>query len=363
MLIGVDASRAVSPAPTGTENYSYFLIKHLARLRRHTLRLYFNTPPSQEFCAELLGFSSLEFRVIPFPRLWTHFRLSLEMALDPPDILFVPAHVVPLIHPRKTIVTIHDLGFKYFPKAHPLFQRLYLDLSTRYNAQVALVVIADSKATSRDLVTFYRISPAKIRVVYPGLDPAVKPVKDKGRIEKVKRRYGIEGDYFFFVGTIQPRKNLRRLAEAFVLFRRETSAPVKLVLAGKPGWLYREALPPPREDIILTGYVPRDDLLALMSGAKLFVFPSLYEGFGFPVVEAMACGTPVMCSRTSSLPELAEGIGFMVDPLNVEEMAQVMERVWREGVPQEIITKGMKRAAEFSWENCARALIQILEEM
>ena len=361
MLIGIDASRAVSPSPTGTENYSRFLIKHLARLRRNTLRLYFNSPPPQEFYVELLGFSSLEFRVIPFPRLWTHFRLSLEMAIDPPDVLFVPAHVIPLIHPETTVVTIHDLGFKYYPKAHPLLQRLYLDLSTRYNAMVASVVIADSRATCKDLVNFYRIPPEKIRVVYPGLDPAVKPVKDRRRINKVKERYGIEGDYFLFVGTIQPRKNLKRLAEAFFLFRQETSAPVKLVLAGKPGWLYREAIPPLHQDIILTGYVPRVDLMALISGAKLFAFPSLYEGFGFPVLEAMACGVPVMCSKTSSLPELAEGVGFLVDPLDVEEMARVMERVWREGVPEEIVEKGRERAASFSWENCARAVMQILE--
>ncbi len=363
MLIGIDASRAVSPAPTGTENYSRLLIKHLAKLRRHTLRLYFNAPPPEDFCAELLGYSSLEFRVIPFPRLWTHFRLSLEMALDSPDVLFVPAHVLPLIHPRRTAVTVHDLGFKYFPEAHPFFQRLYLDLSTRYNARVASAVIADSRATARDLKNFYGVPPEKIRVVYPGLDPAVRPVGDRRRIERVKRRYGVEGDYFLFVGTIQPRKNLRRLAEAFALFRRETSASVKLVVAGKPGWLYQEALPPLRDDIVLTGYVPRDDLIALLSGAKLFVFPSLYEGFGFPVLEAMACGTPVMCSRTSSLPELAEGIGFLVDPLNVEEMAQVMEKVWREGVPEEVIARGKEKAADFSWDKCAGAIMQILEEL
>ncbi|MCS7286905.1 MAG: glycosyltransferase family 1 protein [Anaerolineae bacterium] len=361
MLIGIDASRAVSSSPTGTENYSRFLIKYLAKLRRNTLRLYFNSPPPQEFYIELLGFSSLEFRVIPFPRLWTHFRLSLEMALYPPDVLFVPAHVIPLIHPKTTVVTIHDLGFKYFPKAHPFLQRLYLDLSTRYNALVASVVIADSKATCGDLVKFYRVPIGKIRVVYPGLDPAVKPVMDRRRVEKVKSRYGIEGDYFLYVGTIQPRKNLKRLVEAFALFRQETSAPVKLVMAGKPGWLYQEAIPAPREDLILTGYVPRDDLMALMSGAKLFVFPSLYEGFGFPVLEAMACGVPVMCSKTSSLPELAEGIGFLVDPLDVEEMARVMVKVWREGVPEETILKGRERAASFSWEKCAQAVMQILE--
>ena len=361
MLIGIDASRAVRARPTGTENYSRRLVVSLARLRRHALRLYLPVSPPLDFYTELIGTGSIEFRVIPFPRLWTHLRLSAEMLLNPPDVLFVPAHVIPLAHPPRSVVTVHDVGYRVYPWAHPLLDRLYLEVSTRYNVKVARRVIADSAATRRDIVRFYGVSPRKVKVVYPGVDPSFRPV-DKSIVESVKARYGIRGEYFLFVGTVQPRKNVVRLAKAFELFRRRTKAPVKLVIAGKRGWLYRKAAPPPSEDILLLGYVPREHLPALMSGARLFVFPSLYEGFGFPVLEAMACGTPVMCSTTSSLPEVAGDVGFLVDPLNVEEMAAVMQRVWEEGVPRELIARGMRRAEGFSWARCAADVMSVLEE-
>jgi len=363
MLIGIDASRAIRPQPTGTENYSRQLIKHLAKLRRNALCLYFNSHPPQEFYAELLGTASIEFKVMPFPRLWTHLRLSLEMATNPPDVLFIPAHIIPLIHPKKSVVTIHDLGYKLYPWAHPLLDRLYLDIFTRYNALVASAVIADSKSTRRDLMRFYKTPPEKVRVVYPGISPNFRPVRDRRRIERVKAHYGIEGDYFLFVGTVQPRKNLKRLVEAFTIFRQRTSAKVKLVIAGKRGWLYRRALPEIKDGVLTVGYVAYEHLPVLMSGARLFVFPSLYEGFGFPVLEAMACGTPVLCSNTSSLPEIAGDVGILVDPLDVEGMAAAMERVWLEGVSEEVIERGIERAKHFPWEECARKVMRILEEI
>jgi len=358
MLVGIDASRAVSPRPTGTENYSREVIRHLLALGGHRFRLYFNTPPPPDF-----PLGDAEARVIPFPRLWTHLRLSWEMLTDSPDVLFVPAHVIPLIHPRRSLVTVHDLGYKYYPDAHPLLDRLYLDISTRWNVKAASLVIADSYATRDDLIRFYRVPPEKIRVIYPGYDADLfRPVRDEKRIQDVKARYGIEGDYFLFVGTIQPRKNIRRLLEAFALFRRSTLARVKLVIAGKKGWLYHKAVAGGDGDVLFVGYVARDDLPALISGARLFVFPSLYEGFGFPVLEAMACGTPVLCSNASSLPEVAGNAAILVNPLDVEAMARKMERVWKEGVPEELIRRGFERARSFSWDECAQQVMRALED-
>jgi len=314
VLIGIDASRAVRVHPTGTENYSRHLIIHLARLRRNALRLYFPRRPPQSFYAELIGTASIEFRVIPFPRFWTHFRLSLEMATNPPDILFIPAHIIPLVHPQKTAVTIHDLGYRLYPHHHPLLDRLYLEVSTRYNAGVASAIIADSYATKEDLIRFYKTPSDKIKVIYPGVDPVFKPVRDARRIRKVKSHYGIESEYFLYLGTIQPRKNLKRLIEAFALFRKRTSASVELVIAGKQGWLARRAMPKVADGVRAIGYVAYEHLPALMSGARLFVFPSLYEGFGFPALEAQACDTPLICADTSSLPEVAGDGALYADP-------------------------------------------------
>ncbi|MBE9471462.1 MAG: glycosyltransferase family 4 protein, partial [Chloroflexi bacterium] len=233
MLIGIDASRAVSARPTGTEIYSQRLIEALLALDSpHRFRLYLrSTPPAG-------AFPGADLRVIPFPRLWTHLRLSWEMTRRPPDALFVPSHVLPLAHPRASLVTVHDLGYLHFPETHPWQQRLYLDLSTRWNARTAAHLLADSQATKADLVTRYNTPPEKITVVYPGRDETLAPVRNPATIEAVKARYGITGDYFLYLGTLQPRKNLSRLITAFATLEPGTV----LVLAGKRGWLYKDLL-------------------------------------------------------------------------------------------------------------------------
>ena len=365
MLIGIDASRAARGKRTGTERYSFELIRHLVALdQKNRYRLYFDRPP---FCE--LRIANCELRVMPFPRLWTHARLSWEMMHRPPDVLFVPAHVLPLVHPPRSVVTIHDLGYLYFPRAHRLLDRLYLDLSTRFNARAAAHIIADSQATKRDLVERYGVEPSKISVIYPGYDEeAFQPLRDREAIEAVKTRYGIAGDYILFVGTIQPRKNLVRLMEAFSLLKRQ-AADLQLVIAGKKGWLYEAIFRRVRElglegRVVFTGYVAEEDLPALFSGARLFVFPSLYEGFGLPVLEAMACGTPVVCSNASSLPEVAGDAALLFDPLDVEGMAAAMERILSDKrLRAELIERGLKRARGFSWEKCARQTLAVLESV
>ena len=166
MLIGIDASRSVAQERTGTENYSLNLIRHLLALQGdHRYRLYFNRPPTynlQPFDQAQDKPTTCSLRIMPFPRLWTHLRLSWEMARRPPDLLFVPAHVLPIVHPRHSVVTVHDLGYLHYPEAHRLLDRIYLDLSTRYNAHAATHLIADSSATKRDLIERYGIGPDKI---------------------------------------------------------------------------------------------------------------------------------------------------------------------------------------------------------
>ena len=368
MLIGIDASRAALQERTGTENYSLNLIRHLLALENdHRYRLYFNRPPT----AELFPMTAdLELRVMPFPRLWTHVRLSWEMARQPPDVLFVPAHVLPLVHPRSSVVTVHDLGYLYYPGAHPLLDRLYLDLSTRYNARAASRVIAVSQATKDDLVEHCGIEPDKITVVYSGCDETMQPVEDEATIEKVKARYGIRGDYVLYVGTLQPRKNLGRLLEAYAMVRKQTKRGERpcLVIAGRKGWLYDQITQHVERlglesEVILPGYVPQDDLPTLLSGARLFVFPSLYEGFGLPVLEAMACGTPVLCSNVSSLPEVAGRAALLIDPLDVASMAEAMNRLLQdEGLRARLVERGLRQVRQFSWDRCARQTLVLIED-
>jgi len=372
MLIGIDASRATAARRTGTETYSLHLIRELLDLGQdHHVRLYFNRPPSPGLFPD-----KAEQRVIPFPRLWTHLRLSWEMLTRPPDLLFVPAHVLPLIHPRRSVVTVHDLGYHYYPETHTLSQNLYLRWSTRYNARAAARVLADSEATRRDLIHYYGTPPDRIVVVYPGRDEALAPVTDPTLLAAVRARYGIPGPYLLYVGTLHPRKNLGVLLHAFAanLFSpsaglRSLFSPLSLVLAGQKGWRSAEIFDQVRrlglEDrVLLPGYVPDADLPALLSGALAFVFPSLYEGFGFPVLEAMACGTPVICSDASSLPEVAGDAALRVNPRQGAELAGALARlVADEGLRRELVERGFRQVQRFSWRRCAEQVLTILEEV
>ncbi len=363
MLIGIDASRTTAARPTGTENYSLNLIRELVTLgEAHRFRLYFNQPPRPGLIPEWA-----EKRIIPFPRMWTHVRLSWEMIEHSPDLLFVPSHVLPLAHPRRSVVTIHDLGYLFHPEAHTLFQNAYLRWSTRYNARAASRVLADSEATRQDLIRHYRIPPERIDVVYPGRNESLAPVTDPDALAHVRVRYGLSEAYLLYVGTLHPRKNLVRLVQAFGLVASSQSPDLQLVLAGQKGWLYDEILAQVQrlglaDRVVLTGYVPDADLPALLSGALAFVFPSLYEGFGFPVLEAMACGTPAICSDVSSLPEVAGDAALLVDPLDTQALAETIGRILAdENLRHELVQRGFRQLRRFSWRSCAEKTLGILE--
>ena len=379
MLLGIDASRALRPASqqTGTELYSRQIIEamlHLAPMLPSppSIRLYSDVEPEQ---AIRQAWHNADWRVIPSPRLWTHARLSLEMAQRPPTALFVPAHVLPLWRPSRTLVTIHDLGYLFFPRAHPLRQRWYLDWATRWNGRVATHLLADSHATARDLRRHLGVPSAHISVVYPGFSSTMRRVIDPAHTRATAARYGIRPPYFFYVGTLQPRKNLVRLAQALarVLARgsaeRPDAAPPMLVLAGKPGWLSDQVLGPIAamglgDRVRVTGYVPQADLPALLTGATALAFPSLYEGFGFPILEAQACGVPVLTSSTSSCPEVAGEGALLVDPHDVDAIAAGLWRLLTEPtLTQRLVEQGAANVRRFRWETTAQQVFDVLDQM
>lgn len=362
-VIGIDASRAVSAAPTGTEGYSYHLIRALLPLLSDAeVRLYCReTPPPG-------AFPGAQLRVIPFPRLWTHLRLSWELLRHPPDALFVPAHVLPPVRPCRTLVTIHDLGYRYFPEAHPPRQRRYLDWSTRWNAATASHILADSEATRVALCAEYGTPPEKITVVYPGYDSALAPVSDPERLAAARARYDIPGEYMLYLGRIQPRKNLARLVEAFAVLAGRFPV-LTLVLAGPSGWLAEPIRARVRElglesRVRFPGYVDESDKAALLSGAQVFAFPSLYEGFGFPVLEAQACDVPVLTSVTSSLPEVAGEGALLVDPLDTAAIAAGLARLLEDAdLRAALVARGRANLARFSWERAAQQVAGVLRDL
>jgi glycosyltransferase involved in cell wall biosynthesis len=356
MRIAIDASRCTLPHPTGTERYALELIRALIRRNtRHDLTLYFRDAP----VPELFPSSDLvRQQVIPFKRAWTHLRLAAALWADRPDVTFVPAHTLPAAFPGRAVVTVHDLGYRYFPQAHPARQRLYLDLTTRFSAARATIVLVDSQATATDLTCFYGTTPTKICVIYPGVE--LPPI---GNLASVRAKYGLPESYWLFIGTLQPRKNIARLVEAF---RRWQSAhpgdSTGLVLAGSKGWLYDPAWTADTPGVTITGYIDEADKGALYAGARALVFPSLYEGFGFPVTEAMHAGTPVIASRTSSLPELVGDAGLLVDPLDVESIAGAMSRLSNEPLlTEQLRIAGRKQAQRFTWDAAAESAMAALE--
>jgi glycosyltransferase involved in cell wall biosynthesis len=370
MILGIDASRAVSRQRTGTEAYAYYLIRALIPLaaeRNHQVWLYFNQPSAPDLFPHVAHVESI---IIPRRRLWTHTRLRQELNRRSPDIFFTPAHVIPIGYRGPSVATIHDLGYEYFPEAHPRRQLAYLRWSTRHNARVARRVIVDSKATTGDLTRLYHIDPAKIEVIHPGIDPEIKRNEDRIQIESALEQYNIRSPYLLYLGTLQPRKNLVRLIDAFALSRLHQEG-VSLVLAGKAGWLAQpileaiDKLPPAiREKVHLTGYIGETEKNLVLSGATAMVFPSLYEGFGFPVLEAQACGTPVICSNTSSLPEVAGEGAILVDPLNTDALAHAM-RVVIDDEPQrlELIKRGFANLQRFDWRVTANQVLAVLESV
>lgn len=360
MLIAIDASRAAHVHRTGTEGYNLSIIRALIALEQdHRYILYFRDEPPHNL---LPAYPNVEYQVIRRARLWTHTALGPAVRRARPDVFFVPAHVIPWpgLGMGPAVVTIHDLGYLRFPGSHPLIDRIYLDWSTRHSTSVARRVIAVSQATADDLVDLSGVSRQKIRVVYSGVDVGMAAAP-------LPERFGIPGPYILHVGSIHSRKNLVRLVEAFALVK-DTLDDLSLVLAGHPGWEYDRLLEKIdelglAERVILPGYVSDEERSALYQGAGAYAFPSLYEGFGFPVLEAMAYGIPVVCSNTSSLPELAAGAALMVDPLDTQGLADAIKRLLvEETLRRDLVQRGLRRVELFSWESCARSTLDVLIE-
>ncbi|MGB1286014.1 MAG: glycosyltransferase family 4 protein [Aggregatilineales bacterium] len=361
MKIAIDASRTTRADLTGTEHYALQLIRHMIVLNEqrdtpNQITLYFRDAPAPDLFSQS---AYVQQRIISFKRLWTHVRFAAAIMQDKPDVTFVPAHTLPFLFPGKAIVTVHDLGYKYFPDAHPGFNRRYLHWTTRYSASRATAIFADSQATSDDLQRFYETDPAKIHVVYPGVDPP-----KVSELQHVHEKYSLPEQYFVFIGTLQPRKNIARIVQAFDHWQQQQpDNQTGLVLAGGKGWLFDEAWVRDIENVYLPGYIDDADKGTLLGGAIVLVFPTLYEGFGFPVLEAMHAGTPVIASTTSSLPELVGDAGILVNPEDVSAISAAMQQlIENPELSTTLREAGKHQAQQFTWEQAATKALMLLEQ-
>ncbi len=364
MRIGIDASRANSAQRTGVENYAYFVIENLKKIigYEHHVVLYSREPLQGELAALPEHWESRVLRM-PLNRFWTQVRLSWELWRHPVDALFVPAHVIPLVHPKKTIVTIHDIAPKRYPQSYSWFEAWYGVWSTRYALRQASTIVVPSQFTKDEIKHFFPRSHDVIQVI-----PAAYDVNrfnrevDEHRTAQLLVREGIQKPYVLFVGRIEGKKDLSMLVEAYSNARRSVGMPFQLVLAGKPGYGYREvqqaiAASPFHEDIIQLGYVADQWLPHLYQGAHALAFMTQYEGFGIPILEAMAVGTHVIVKRGDACEEVARGAAHLVDG-SLESLTAALHHVVN---TEDEHTKNLDEVVQhYSWEKCAKAIAQII---
>lgn len=302
--------------------------------------------------------------------LWHRLQLPLwvELAIGPVDIFHSPDFVLPPVRRARTLVTVHDLSFMRYPECADANLRAYLNKVVPRSVRRADLVLADSQSTKDDLVELLDVEPVRIEVVYPGVEERFHPVEDQTILEEARERYNLPPRFILGLGTLQPRKNFTRLIEAFADLRFEI-CDLHLVIAGGKGWLYEEIFAVVErlglaEQVVFPGFVADEHLPALYNLADLFVFPSLYEGFGLPPLEALACGTPVITSDASSLPEVVGEAGLMVEATDVEGLAEAMQRVVEDNALREgMIARGLEQARKFTWQKAASRLLDLYETL
>lgn len=405
MLLAIDASRANRNQKTGVEWYAFHLIQELKKIIPETVGvvLYTDEPLRGEL-AELPEHWSEKVLRWPPRRLWTQIRMSWEMMMNPPDVLFIPAHVPPLIHPKKTVVTIHDIAAVKFPETYNWFERWYSVFVAKYSIKNLWRIIVPSDFTRQEILKL-EIGNRKLEidnrlvVVHHGYGERYRKIDDVEKVNEVLKKYGIQRPFLLSVGRLEEKKNTVRIVKAFELLRQQQSVnfirPVfdsegfggelsriaqtrgelmtkvklenlNLLLVGKPGHGYekvQEAIDasPFRQNILVPGWIDEQDLPYIMNAAEVFLFPSLYEGFGLPVLQAFASGVPVVASQGSSLEEVGSSAAVYVDPMDEIGIKHGIEKLLVEAdFRAEKIGLGFERVQSFSWQRCAEETLAIL---
>jgi glycosyltransferase involved in cell wall biosynthesis len=364
MIIGIDASRANNQEKTGVEWYAYHLIQKLKKITPENIRVVLYS--REKLIGELP--ENWENKVLSWKprRFWTQIRLSFEMLTNSPDILFIPSHVFPIIHPKKTVMTIHDVAARKFPNSYSRFSRWYTLWSAKFALKNLWKIIVPSEFTKEELASF-GFPTKKVEVIPHGYDKNYKVVEDKKKINSILKKYKIKKPFVMTIGRLEEKKNTVNIIKSFNKIRiKNKELKIKLLLVGQDGYGFEKVEEEIKnsnykEDIIRPGWVDEEDLVYLMNATEVFLFPSLYEGFGLPVLEAFACGTPVLASRGSSLEEVGGEAGIYVNSSNVVDIAKkILNLVENKEIKNKKIELGLERVKNFSWAKCAR---ETLEEL
>ena len=400
MVIGIDASRANRKNKTGTEWYSFYLIKNLAKIdNNNRYILYLDKEPSSDLLEIIKGHHNFSCKVLSWPitSFWTLGRLSLEMLFKRPDVLFVPAHGIPLIHPKNTINTIHDVAFvselnlyrEDAPKARTKFRRRvlkfiirlvtlgkyegnsleYLNWSTAFAVKHASKIIAVSSFTKEEILKYYPKAKAEnIIAVHNGFPTELFNQQRNPQSEAILNKYNIAKPYYLYVGRLEKKKNTSFLVEALSIVRSDyPQIKEKLVLIGNASYGYDEVKYAIEEfnlerDVIMPGWVEEADMPDIFKEASAFIFPTRQEGFGIPVLQSLACGVGTAVSDIPVLHEVAGDAVLYFDQNDKNAIAEAMAKlVLDSDLKKDLIAKGLEQAKKFSWFDCAKETLAVLE--
>lgn len=371
MRIGFDA-HSIGTGLGGNETYASNLIEALAELdSRNEYILYVTKQEAVERFANRWSHVQVV-RTLPHtPIIRIPLTLTAELRRRPVDILHVQ-YTAPPWAPCKTVVMIHDLSFEHLPETFKRRSWMQMRLTVRRTARAAAHVVTDSEYSREDILRTYRLPVDRVTTTPLAASHRFKTVEDKRELKRTLDKYGIAGDYILAVGSIQPRKNIPRLIRAYarLLSQRNDQTPVpKLVIAGKRAWLFEEtinaaAASPVRDNIIFTGYVPESDLPALYTAAMCFVYPSFFEGFGIPLLEAMRCGTPTISSDRTCFPEVVGDASLMIDPFDENSIADALRLIISDvKLREQLRSRGFAQSSQFDWRHTARLTLDVYDKV
>lgn len=366
MLIGVDGNEANVSQRVGSNQYAFEILKILHQIgKKHRWLVYLRDKPLEDLPKATRYW---HYKVIKPRRFWTQLRLPLDLFLarPRPEIFFTPGHYSPRWCPVPLVISIMDLGYLRCPDQFTKSIYYQLKIWTERSIKKAKEIMAISQATRDDIVRFYQVPSGKITVTYPGLNSEqFNPKISQLRTNRVRKKYKINKDYILFLSTLKPNKNIEGLIEAFAQIK-DNLPGTDLVISGKKGWLFEKIFAQVnqlkiKDRVIFTGFVEEKEVAPLLSGAKVFVFPSFWEGFGIPVLEAMACGTPVVASKVGSLPEIVGQAGVLVDPAKPEDISRgILEAIAK---TESLSKLGILQSVKFSWYDCGRKTLEVLEKV
>lgn len=369
MRIAVHAKVLSEEMPSGIGYYTYNLLKNLSDIdKKNEYILYSDTPILHKIRAE-----NFKEKIIKFPKFWTYLRLPIELRNEAFDLIFIPHEKLPPFVNSRKVITVFDLHSlkRYFMSPISVSAKIHFLIAIKYAIKKADKVIAISESTKRDIIEKCGIDGGKITVTPLGYDKALyKTYPDDDLIHTVKEKYGIKGNFIINTSSLLwYRKNLPKLIRAFYICKSKGLINHKLVITGKRGEAYDEIVSLTKslnleKDVILTGYISTEDMPILLSGADALAFPSLHEGFGLPILEAMACGCPVITSNCSAMPEVVGDAGILVNPYNEDEIAHAIERVLTDAeLRNQMSNMGFIQAKRFSWENTAGETLKVFESL